>query len=438
MSAAPPPAPEARRLALQPWSAALISLGVGLGISGGGQLTFVIAVPAVILLSSLGFGGRPALARTAAAARPALLALLVGSLRWEQSLLLYDERSYVDPVRIGAWALDHVAQGEATVGGLFLAAALGLARLDGRASAVGIGQLAVAAALALGAERLVAAATALLAGAHHLPAELLFLALGPLPAAALGLGLAAAALRRGERRAAGSALAVGLCLTLSAALPAPRLHLMLAGVPELPEGLPRGPLGPAAQGTPIDLRQNNVNDILLAHRRTKVRGPLPPIEAEAGACRAGDARWARLPRAAELLAAPAAGDAAALLADMAPLRAWSVDRVALLGQADRAPTLLSALSGAGPLWSRPAARLLLDRPPQGARLLRLDAAGLQPPAAGLAGPASPCALHVVPGATVQQLWSAARALTEGPEAPCSGLSLSARPLLDADLCPPEG
>jgi hypothetical protein len=145
-----------------------------------------------------------------------------------------------------------------------------------------------------------------------------------------------------------------------------------------------------------------------------------------------------MPRAAEVLSAPAGADAAALLQAMAPLRAWSVDRVALLGRAEAPTTALSWASGAGPLWSRPTARLLLDRAPQGAALLHLGPKGLDPAVESLIGAPGPCALHVEAGATVQQLWSAGRALTEGPTAPCTGLSLSSRALQDADLCPPEG
>jgi hypothetical protein len=441
MSADPAPAEGAPARSLRPYSAALVSLGVGLALGGVEHLAFVIAVPAVLLLSSLGVAQRPDLAPLARDLRPALLAVLVGSLRWEQSLLLEDELRYVDPIQIGGWALAHLPQGEAAVGGLLLAAALGLSRLDGAAAWRSLALLLPAAVVALGAEALSETAAGLLHGAHHNRAEGLFLLLGPAPAALLGIALAADALRRGHRGPALGALGLGACLALSSAVPAPRLHLMLAGVALPGPDAPVGPQGPTAQGAALELgamREVDVVEVMKAHRRTPADLPAGPLEAEAGVCRQTTKGWARMPRAAEVLSAPAGADAAALLQAMAPLRAWSVDRVALLGRAEAPTTALSWASGAGPLWSRPTARLLLDRAPQGAALLHLGPKGLDPAVESLSGAPGPCALHVEAGASVQQLWSAGRALTEGPTAPCTGLSLSSRALQDADLCPPEG
>lgn len=429
MPAPADPAPP-RALSLQPLGAALIALGVALPTAPAGGMSWVVALPALLLLPALLDGPTPARAALALGAPPALIGALVGSLRWENTLVIADAAPYTDPAQIGGWALEVLPQGERGVGGLLLGGALGLLRLRGRPAAWAAAPLALCGGLALAAETWRDLAADAFAQNDPLLGDLALLLIGPALPAALAVALLALGAARRAPLTLGAALGCA-ALALGGLLPAPRLAVALAAVaPADRADLPVGDRGPALAGAPIPYDHADIDGVLRANRRA--------FDREAGwACRRFDRRWHLGARAAELIAAPATLPVGALRPAIGRLRAWSVDRVALQGRAAQPTSALDRLTGAAPLWSRPTARLLLDAPPAGAAWLRLGPGGLEgaPPPRADDSPRLDCVIDVQDDVTVQQLYTAARGLTEGPAAPCRALAWAPAGAGPDALCP---
>ncbi|MBL8617470.1 MAG: hypothetical protein JNM72_17815 [Deltaproteobacteria bacterium] len=425
VEAAPP-----RALSLQPLSAALIALGVALPTAPAGGMSWVAALPALLLLPSLLDGPSPRRAALALGAPPALIGALVGSLRWENTLVIADAAPYTDPAQIGGWALEVLPQGERGVGGLLLGGALGLLRLRGRPAAGAAAPLALCGGLALAAELWRDLAAEAFTQNDPLLGDLALLLVGPALPAALALGLLGAGALRRAPLLLGAALGCA-ALAFGGLLPAPRLSVALAAVaPADRADLPVGARGPALAGAPIPYDHTDMDAVLRANRRA-----FDPNAA--WSCRRFDRRWHLGARAAELIAAPADLPVGALRPAVDRLRAWSVDRLALQGRVAQPPSALDRLTGAAPLWSRPTARLLLDAPPEGAAWIRLGPAGVvgAPPTRTDDSPRLDCVIDVQDDVTVQQLYTVARELTEGPAAPCRALAWAPTGASPEALCP---